>query len=143
MTLAVTHDVFERFPKPPCATLLGWELLESDPAGRAVVRFQGRPEFLNPAGFVQGGLLSAMLDDAMGPAVLAKTNGAAYSVTVALQVTFLAPANAGPLIAEARVIQLGKTIGFCEAELADEAGVVVARATSQVRLVPIDKLAAA
>lgn len=137
-------SIFDRFPKPPCAELLGWELIEQDPdVGRVVIRFEGRPEFLNPAGFVQGGLLSAMLDDAMGPAVLVKTGGAAYTVTIGLQVSFLAPARPGPLTAEARVVQLGKTIGFVEAELTDHTGTIVARATSNVRLVSTDKLPAA
>ena len=53
-----------RAPMPPVAGLLGWELQEVDPeAGTIVVRFEGRPEFTNPLGNIQGGMLAAMLDD--------------------------------------------------------------------------------
>jgi hypothetical protein len=37
------------------------------------------------------------------------------------------------------VVQLGKTVGFVEARLADEQGLIVARATASVRLVPLSK----
>jgi uncharacterized protein (TIGR00369 family) len=140
----MTATVFDRFPRPPCADLLGWKLLESDVAnGTARIAFEGRPEFLNPAGFVQGGILSAMLDDTMGPAVLLATEGQFYTVTIGMSVSFLAPARPGPFVGEGRILQLGKTIAFLEAALCDRVGTVVARASSQARLVPVERLAAA
>jgi acyl-coenzyme A thioesterase PaaI-like protein len=49
---------------PAVARLLGWTLLSIDPErGEIRVRFEAKPDFLNPAGTVQGGILSAMLDD--------------------------------------------------------------------------------
>jgi hypothetical protein len=46
---------------PPVAQLLGWTLLSIDPGrGEIRVRFEAKPDFLNPAGTVQGGILSAM-----------------------------------------------------------------------------------
>jgi uncharacterized protein (TIGR00369 family) len=140
----MTATVFDRFPRPPCADLFGWKLLESDVTnGTARIAFEGRPEFLNPAGFVQGGILSAMLDDTMGPAVLLATEGRFYTVTIGMSVSFLAPARPGPLIGEGRIVQLGKTIAFLEAALCDRDGTMVARATSQARLIPVERLAAA
>lgn len=140
----MADSIFDRFPRPPCADLLGWELLEQDAAaGRVKIRFQGRPEFLNPAGFIQGGILAAMLDDTMGPAALVASGGELYTVTIDLQVSYLAPARPGPLIGEAQVVQLGKTIGFIEGALSDAAGVVVARGRTSARLARADRLAAA
>jgi hypothetical protein len=50
-----------RAPMPPVAQLLGWTLLSTDPGrGEIRVRFEAKPDFLNPAGTVQGGILSAM-----------------------------------------------------------------------------------
>ena len=61
---------------PPCAKLLGWHLLDARPKdGWIRIGFDGKQDFCNPAGFVQGGMLSAMLDDTMGPAVFAMTDG--------------------------------------------------------------------
>jgi uncharacterized protein (TIGR00369 family) len=134
--------VFDRFPKPPCASLLGWTLLEHDAAkGWVRIAFEGRPEFLNPAGFVQGGMLTAMLDDTMGPAVHLMTEGRFYTVTIGLTVSFLAPAKPGRLIGEGQVVQLGKSIAFVDANLANGDGMPVARASAQARLIPMERLA--
>ena len=50
-------DMIEgRAPMPPVARLLGWTLLSIDPeCGEIRVRFEAKPDFLNPAGTVQGG----------------------------------------------------------------------------------------
>jgi len=102
---------FATLPVPPCAALLGWRLVAHERArGWIRVGFEGRQEFLNPAGFVQGGILTAMLDDTMGPAVFLKSDGKLYTSTIDLHVSFLAPATPGPLVAEASVLQLGQTI---------------------------------
>ena len=138
----MSATLFDRFPRPPCADLLGWTLLDHDAAkGWIKLAFEGRPEFLNPAGFIQGGMLASMLDDTMGPAVLLKTEGRLYTVSIGMTVSFLAPARPGRLIAEGQVVQLGKSIAFVEASLTDCDG--VARASSQARLIPIERLAAA
>lgn len=100
MTIATALD---HFPRPPCADLLGWEVLDARPEeGWIRIGFEGRESFRNPAGFVQGGLLSAVLDDTMGPAVLIMTEGALYTVTLDLQVSFLNPARPGTLVATAK-----------------------------------------
>jgi uncharacterized protein (TIGR00369 family) len=135
---AMIATVLDRYPTPPCAKLLGLKIIGVDRVTRSVrVRFEARPEFCNPAGHVQGGLLTAMLDDSMGPAVLIETDAAVYPVTISLNVTFLAPARPGPIFATATIRQLGKTIGCVEASLEDERGVELARATSNVRLLPM------
>jgi uncharacterized protein (TIGR00369 family) len=137
MTVATALD---RLPKPPAAVLLGWHVLDARPAdGWIRIGFEGRREFLNPAGFIQGGFLAAMLDDTMGPAVFAHTEGRLYTATVDMTVSYLAPAAPGPLVGEGQVVQLGKTIGFVEAKLADLQGTTLARAMASVRLVPSEK----
>ncbi len=134
---------WNRFPAPPCAKLLGWRLIAQDAtAGVIRVGFEGRPEFLNPAGFVQGGLLAAMLDDTMGPAVLILTEGKSLTVTIAMTVTYVAPVRAGPIEVEAVVIQRGKTIATMEARLFGPDGKEAARAVSSARLVPAEKAVA-
>lgn len=135
--MTAVKSVFDRFPKPPCAETLGWTLLSADPATGAVkVAFDARPAFCNPGGKVQGGFLAAMLDDTLGPAVLVKTDGAAYCATIDLSVRFLGPAKPGRLIGDGRLVQLGKTIAFLEGELRDDDGHIVATATASARIVP-------
>ena len=120
---------------PPSAKLLGWHLLDARPAeGWLKVGFDGKPEFCNPAGFVQGGILTAMLDDTMGPAVLVMSEGRLYTTTISLTVNFMAPAKPGPITAEATVTQLGKTVAFMEGKLTAEDGTLLATATTVARL---------
>jgi len=136
----MTETIMDQFAMPPCAKLLGWHMIDADPeGGRVTIGFEGKPEFCNPAGFIQGGLLSAMLDDTMGPAVLLHTNGAAYTATISMTVNFLSPARVGRLIGEARVSQVGKTVAFIEAKLTDDNGTVIATATSTARVIETAK----
>jgi uncharacterized protein (TIGR00369 family) len=127
--------VLDQMTPPPAAKLLGWHLLDARPEeGWLKVGFDGKAEFRNPAGFIQGGILTAMLDDTMGPAVLIMTEGKLYTTTISLTVNFMAAAKPGPIIAEARVTQLGKTIAFMEGKLTAEDGTLLATATTVARL---------
>lgn len=125
---------------PPSSKLLGWHLLDARPQqGWIRIGFDGKPEFCNPAGFIQGGILSAMLDDTMGPAVFVMTEGRLYTATISMTVNFLAPARPGPIVGEADVTQLGKTVAFVAARLMAADGTVLATATTSARLVETAK----
>lgn len=131
----------DAYARPPCAKLLGWHVLDARPAdGWIRVGFEARPEFLNPAGVIQGGILAAMLDDTMGPAMFIMAEGRVFTPTIEMHVSFLAPARLGPLVGEGQVIQGGKSIAFLEGKLMDAAGIVVARATASCRLVAAEKM---
>jgi uncharacterized protein (TIGR00369 family) len=125
---------------PPSSKLLGWHLLDARPRdGWIRIGFDGKPEFCNPAGFVQGGILAAMLDDTMGPAVFTMTEGKLYTATITMTVNFLAPARPGPITGEANVTQLGKTVAFVEGRLMAADGTVLATASTSARLVETAK----
>jgi uncharacterized protein (TIGR00369 family) len=125
---------------PPSSKLLGWHLIDARPAeGWVRIGFDGKDDFCNPAGFVQGGILSAMLDDTMGPAVFVMTEGRLYTATLTLTVNFLAPAKPGPIVGEATVTQLGKTIAFISGQLTAADGALLATATTSARLVEAAK----
>jgi uncharacterized protein (TIGR00369 family) len=130
----------DRLTPPPSSKLLGWQLLDARPEeGWIRIGFDGKAEFCNPAGFIQGGILSAMLDDTMGPAVFVMTEGKLYTATITMTVNFLAPAKVGPIVGEAKVTQLGRTIAFVEGRLTAEGGTVLATATTSARLVETAK----
>jgi uncharacterized protein (TIGR00369 family) len=133
-------SVFDRLGrKPPAAELLGWHLLAFDKEGQwARVSFLARPEFANPTGFVQGGQLAAMLDEAMGTALIVATDAAFLSTTISMTADFIRPAPVGLLHGEGRVTSLGKSVAFLEARLATPEGKLVARATASCKLVPMD-----
>ena len=132
--------VLDRFPTPPCARLLGLDILEADPdTGRVKIAFFAQPSFCNASGNIQGGFLAAMLDDCMGPAILIATNARSFPSTIELSLQFLAPAKPGRLIASGQALQIGKTISFVEAHLADADGRLIARARASVRMTEMDK----
>ena len=131
----------DRLVVPPSSKLLGWHLLDARPdEGWVRIGFEGKAEFCNPAGFIQGGILTAMLDDTMGPAVFVMTDGKLYTATITMTVNFLAPAKVGPIFGEADVTQLGKTVAFVEGRLMAADGTVLATATTSARLVEAAKI---
>ena len=130
----------DNLPAPPCARLLGWRLLDARPRdGWVKVEFDAIGAFCNPAGFIQGGFLAAMLDDSMGPAVFTHTEGRLYTSTIDMSVQYLKPARPGPIYGEGQVVQLGSTVGFVEAKLTAPCGGLIAKASSSVRLIPAEK----
>src|SRR5947199_8872141 len=121
----------DNIPTPPSSRLLGWHVLDARPKeGWIRIGFDGKRDFCNPAGFVQGGILTAMLDDTMGPAVFTMTDGKLYTATITMTVNFLAPAKPGPITGEATATQLGKTIAFVEGRLTDREGRLLATAAT-------------
>jgi uncharacterized protein (TIGR00369 family) len=125
-----------RAPRPPAAVLLGWELVAVDPdAGTIEVAFAATDQFLNPAGVIQGGFVAAMLDDTLGPALVATLGPGQFAPTTDLHVQFLRPARPGRLTGRGRVVRRGRDVAFLAGELIDESGqtVAVATATAQIR----------
>jgi uncharacterized protein (TIGR00369 family) len=88
-----------RAPLPAAAATLGWQLVSVDPsAGTIEVAFTASEAFVNPAGVVQGGFLAAMLDDTLGPALVAGLPPGDFAPTTDLHVQFLRPARPGRLL---------------------------------------------
>jgi uncharacterized protein (TIGR00369 family) len=124
-----------RAPLPPATATLGWELIAVDPEkGTIEVAFTATVAFVNPVGAVQGGFLAAMLDETMGPALVAGLDPGDFAPTMDLHVQFLRPARPGRLIGRGRVVGRGRNVAFLAGELLDEAGAIVAVATSTVQI---------
>ena len=99
-------------------------------AGTIEVAFTATKQFLNPIGVIQGGLLAAMLDDTLGPALVATLGPGQFAPTADLHVQFLRPAYPGRLIGRGRIVRRGKDIAFMAGELLDDSGQIVAAATA-------------
>jgi uncharacterized protein (TIGR00369 family) len=125
-----------RVPPPPAAVTLGFKLLEIDPdRGTIRVQFEGKREFLNPMGVVQGGFVAAMLDDTLGPALICTLPPGHFAPTIELKVNFIKPAPLGVLIGEGRLVARGGTIAFLAGELRTAGGDLIATATATARIV--------
>ena len=101
---------------------------EPAPEGVARLSVEVRHEIANTRGNAHGGLMMTMLDVALGRAARDSVPGANSFITIDLHTSFLKPAE-GRLIAEGRRIGGGRSIVFCEGEIIDETGEVVARAS--------------
>jgi uncharacterized protein (TIGR00369 family) len=117
--------------------MLGWQLVSVSPEkGTIEVAFTATEAFLNPAGVIQGGFLAAMLDDTLGPALVAGLSPGDFAPTTDLHVQFLRPARPGRLLGRGRVVRRGRDVGFLAGELVDEDGAIVAVATATVQIRP-------
>lgn len=125
-----------RRPAPPAAATLGWELSWVAPErGEIEVFFDARDGFTNPMGSIQGGFLTAMLDDTLGPALVATLPDGEFAVTLELKVSFLRPASPGRITGTGRVVHRGGSIAFLAGELRDETGELLASATATARVI--------
>ena len=84
-------------------------------AGYARFRMPVRPEYLQGAGKMQGGLIVALADEAIAHAMVTTLTAHEGLTTIELKSNFLAAVNSGELIATARVFKKGRSliIGDC------------------------------
>lgn len=114
---------------PPVAELLGLELVSTAP-GEAVMALVADERHGNPMGFLQGGIICALVDGAMGFAYVTTLEEGESFTTVELKTNFLRPFTTGRLVATGRVVNRGRTLGLTEAHVHDEQGRLIAHATS-------------
>lgn len=133
------HLLRDVFPVPARSSVsLGFELLELDAKAMTTrVRFDGRADFTNPAGYIQGGYLVAMMDDAIGMLATLKAGTAKFPSTVDLHTHFLRPVRVGVIEVAARLRNIGRAMIFAEADLFDARGKEAARATASLTLNPV------
>ncbi len=121
--------------RSPSAELMGSEFVSFDAdKGELTTRFTPPPSFASPRGAVQGGLIAGFLDEVMGGALLAVTEGSEHGTKLPLNLdmnlTYVSMVPLAPIIAKGRVVKHGRRVAFLEGELFDEAGNLLARATS-------------
>jgi uncharacterized protein (TIGR00369 family) len=103
---------------PPITTTLGGEIQKVDlDAGTLESTYIATPAFLNPAGQVQGGMLCAMLDDVTAFLVTATLADRECCATLNLNVSFLRPAQSGPLEGRAQLVRRGRDVCNVSGEL--------------------------
>ena len=84
-----------------------------------------RPEMTNGHGTIHGGVTAALIDAAIGVAVIALSGGRPDG-TVEMKVNYLRPGREGKFSCRARLLKAGKTLVFGEAVVRDEHRRVVA-----------------
>jgi uncharacterized protein (TIGR00369 family) len=126
-------DLLERFNArvPPTGKLFKTRTLEVDSkAGRVRMAFEIDGRFCNPRGTVQGGIVTAMLDDAAATAGIVALGEAGFIASLEIKTSFFAAAKPGTLYAEGRCLKMGRSSCFLEADLTDADGKLLARLSS-------------
>lgn len=115
-------------------------------ADRGIVAFGYMPQEreYNPMGTVHGGVVTMLLDTAMGGAVQSILETGASFTTVELKTSFVRPVtvDSGPLRVEGQVMHSGRRSALAEAKLVDAEGRLFAYATCTCMLFRADTLAA-
>lgn len=117
--------------QPPTGRMFGLKILAVDQAaGRVRQSFEIDDRFCNPRGVIQGGIVTALLDDCAAYAGIVALGEPGFIASLELKTSFFAPAYPGILYAEGRCIKMGRSSCFLEAELSDGDGKLLARMTS-------------
>lgn len=129
--------------QPPSSRTLGFKMERVSQAESLVeVSFEARADLLgNPMGQVQGGYVSAMLDECMSVAGLVASGMTSVVSTLEMKTTYLRPAMPGRLRGVGRVVRMGKTIAFLEGELYDEKDRLLAKASATALPTPFKSFA--
>jgi uncharacterized protein (TIGR00369 family) len=121
----------------PLFAFLGVNLVEVGP-DRAVLELPLRPEFIQGAGVVAGGVIAALADEAMAHVVLANLGPSRGAATIEMNVRYFRPVRlvspVGPALSEglkavATLANLGRRIVSAEAAVSGPDGRVVAKAS--------------
>ena len=127
-----------RFPPPPIAAALKFELVEVE-SGHAV--FEGTPDFgfYNPIGSVHGGYAATLLDSCMGCAVHSSLPAGQGYTTLEFKINYVRAmtGDTGRVRAVGRVIHPGKRAATAEGNLYDTGGKLLAHATTTCLVFPI------
>jgi uncharacterized protein (TIGR00369 family) len=107
--------------------------------GTSTVEWEATQEygFVTPAGpVIQGGLVTAILDSAMGGACWTTLDNDEVFLTADLRVEFFRPTRPGPLRATGHVVRKASRVVFCAAELFDSEGTTLAASRCTQVLLP-------
>ena len=104
--------------------------------GEAVAALELGPHHTNNRGVAHGGVLSSLLDSAMGAAVISAIPKEWWCATTGLTVQFLAGPRAGRIEATGTVVRRGRRIAFVSGEARDAAGGLLATAQGTWHLWP-------
>ncbi|HUK09079.1 MAG TPA: PaaI family thioesterase [Stellaceae bacterium] len=117
----ITADEFRAIirEKLPIAAMMEAEVVSLE-EGRAAVRIPFRADWLRPGGTISGPVLMALADLAMYAVVMSLLGRVEAAVTTNLNINFLRKPAPAPLLAEGRMLRLGKSLAVGQVELFSE-----------------------
>ena len=112
------EELVNLFNKNKLFNLFNMTVLEvNTDAGSIKMEFEVEQKYCNPAGDVQGGIVSGMVDDATALAFIFQNHFKKRPPTIELKTNFLYPTKPGKVIGYGQVVKSGKNIVFLEGRL--------------------------
>jgi uncharacterized protein (TIGR00369 family) len=108
-------------------TWMGMRVLDVA-AGEVSLTLASSGHHLNLQGLVHGGVIATLADTAAGLAMRSVIDSGHRHVTINLDVQYLRAARGGELTARGTVVRKGRSIGFADAVVTDDRGMLLARA---------------
>jgi uncharacterized protein (TIGR00369 family) len=99
--------------------LLGFELVRAHRDG-LTIQCRVRPELLNSAGSLHGGVTASIADAAVGTSLYRHFGGARRFTTIEMKVNYFRPVTEGRLLARSRLVRVGSTICVGQVDLSDD-----------------------
>lgn len=117
--------------RSPAGNWLGFTLTHIE-KGRSIIELEVRSEMTNPYGNIHGGMMSLIIDESIGWAVVSLDASQNYT-SLTLNVDFLFAIKGGErLRAESVVLRVGKKIVNVECHVFDMENRILARANSNL-----------
>jgi uncharacterized protein (TIGR00369 family) len=102
--------------------------------GFARTRLPHLEQNVNSRGEVHGGAIMAVLDFTLSASARGHNPTGLGVATISMTTSFLSPGMTD-LVIEARCLRAGKSIAFCEGEIVDAVGALVAKASAAFKLI--------
>ena len=109
--------------------------------GRAELYMTVRPDMHNGVGWLQGGLYTALCDEAMALALFTVLDKEAAIATISQCTSFMQGVRNGRINAAGEVVKRGKSVAFMRGRVSSEAGVALAECTASFAILPSKKTA--
>lgn len=100
----------------PFFVMMGIEV-DTIEEGSAAISMKIRPDMLNGEDYLQGGIFTALADEAMVLAIYAVLDEGERIATISETTSFMTAAGRGELVAGGRVIKRGRRVIFAEGEV--------------------------
>lgn len=104
------------FARQPAMALIGAELTTVEP-GRVEVQLAHRRELTQQHGYIHGGIVGMIADNAAGFAANTLTAAETSVLTVEYKLNLIAPADGERLVARGEVVKPGRTLIITRAEV--------------------------
>ena len=116
-------------PHPPIADFMGFRVVQAE-KGRIVIEMPTRKQMLNSVGAVQGGMVTTIADASMGMAAVTLLDDSHTAATIELKINFIRAPGLAKLTATGKIVHQGRKLMMAEADVVNEDGKLVAKATS-------------